>query len=398
MACRTVAVFLAVAFAVAASAEPAPPPEALVGEMRFLEDHPASRSHVVIDLAPVGQAPFPLMLDTGAASSVVTPRLARSLGVSVRRTKSSPYRKRTRLGRDLLFWVDTSSSDTGSPVGWEYGLLGGDFLDDYVVEIDYPGRKVRFYDPDRYSVPESVEAPDERVVPFERSGVRILVEFDIEGRRARAMLDTGASGTGLLSGRLVEKAGVDVDSLPEAHEVYTTRGPLETRLLETERFALGGFGFGRIGFLVSPSGWYNIAGPTDSAIGHDVLGQFVVRIDYPNRRLWLKRGERLESTWHGVPWERARVDEFDLPIPEAEREAARAEAERSDREWVEEWKERQASRLFVEERGGWQVVEGHRRRRGPKPGEVWVTYEEMMRIRREREAGREPEAEQGSEP
>ena len=45
-------------------------------------------------------------------------------------------------------------------------------------------------------------------------------------------------------------------------------------------------------------------------------------------------------------------------------------------------------RLFVFENGGWVVVDGWRRRMGPKQGEVWVTYDEMQEMKR---TGREPE-------
>jgi hypothetical protein len=52
------------------------------------------------------------------------------------------------------------------------------------------------------------------------------------------------------------------------------------------------------------------------------------------------------------------------------------------------WQERMNERLFVFEKGGWVVIEGWRRRMGPKEGEVWVTYEEMGEMKR---TGRVPE-------
>jgi hypothetical protein len=45
-------------------------------------------------------------------------------------------------------------------------------------------------------------------------------------------------------------------------------------------------------------------------------------------------------------------------------------------------------RLFVFENGGWVVVDGWRRRMGPKQGEAWVTYDEMQEMKR---TGRVPE-------
>ena len=40
---------------------------------------------------------------------------------------------------------------------------------------------------------------------------------------------------------------------------------------------------------VAPQGFYNQGFPGDSLIGYDLLAQFLVRIDYPRRRLWLRR-------------------------------------------------------------------------------------------------------------
>ena len=116
-----------------ASGDPEEPPsEAVVGELPFLDG--ASESAVFIDLAPDGSArALSLQLDTGATATVLTPQFARSLGVNVRSLKSSPYRRRTRLGRDLLFQVQTGGSDQSARLApFDYGLLGGDFLDDFV--------------------------------------------------------------------------------------------------------------------------------------------------------------------------------------------------------------------------------------------------------------------------
>ena len=101
--------------AVPGVASPEPAAEAIIVELPFEPWHEPNR--VVLNLAPGGQKPFRLMLDTGAEASVITPRMARSLGVSVRRLKSSPYRKATSLGRDLQFHVNTRRGDTASNVG-----------------------------------------------------------------------------------------------------------------------------------------------------------------------------------------------------------------------------------------------------------------------------------------
>ena len=102
----------AVEDAVPTAGAPEPRPEAVVGVMPFEPTPEPNR--ILVNLAPEGNRPFVMIFDTGASDSVMTPLAARALGVSVRRSKSSPYRRGTRLGRDLQFWVDTSTSDTGS--------------------------------------------------------------------------------------------------------------------------------------------------------------------------------------------------------------------------------------------------------------------------------------------
>jgi predicted aspartyl protease len=263
-------------------------------------------NRVYVDLAPEGNRPFVWLLDTGAQASVMTPLAARAAHVSVRRVKNSPYVRKTRLGRNVRFWVDTSTSDTGSPTGWEYGLLGGEFLAEYVVEIDFPRRVVRFIDPEKYEVPKEVDAPGEQVLPMRVIVNRPFIEFEINGETSRSLLDTGTPMDLIISGRAARNAGIDWEQLPRAGRVQTTRGPMEVRLYEASDFRFGGFEFGRMPVLVAPRGWYNIGGNTDSALGFDVLRQFVVRLDYRRGRLWLKRSGDPTVTYLGVDYERTR--------------------------------------------------------------------------------------------
>ncbi len=278
---------------------PGPPPEAVVGELPFVPGFP---TRIMVDLAPEGQRPFVMMLDTGASTSVMTPPMARSLGVSVRAAKDSPYRKATRLGRDLQFYVDVRTSDSGSKTGFEYGLLGGEFLDDYVLELDYPGERVRFLDPGRYRVPESTAAADEAVLPFKRSGTRIVVDIAVDGKEGRVLLDTGAPDSAILSGKLARRLGIDLTTLEDFGEVGTVLGPMRVLLLETGSFRFGGFELGAHPVLVAPRGWYNQGTSSDSVIGYDVLRQFVLRIDYKRKRIWLKRTGDPRVTFQGTDW------------------------------------------------------------------------------------------------
>lgn len=270
------------------------PDDAVVATLAFGQAPEPNR--ILLDLAPEGARAFPLWLDTGASFSVLTPLAARAIGVSVRRLKQDPYRRATRLGRDLQFFVDARSSDTGARTSWEYGLLGGNFLQEYVVEIDFTMRTVRFLDPARYQVPAEGEGAGEAVVPITLTSSRPVVEVELDGRPLRLLVDTGAHVGLILSGAAARAVGIDDRTLPEVGTFRTTLGPMQVRFTEVGALALGGLAVGPVPTFVSPRGWYNIAGETDSVLGYDVLSRFLVRIDYPRKRLWLRR----ES--HEVPF------------------------------------------------------------------------------------------------
>jgi len=212
-----------------------------------------------------------LQLDAGAGISVLTPRAARAAGVSVRRDKQDPYRRATSLGRDLQFWVDDLGGDTASSSSFEYGLLGGDFLDAYVVEIDFGGRSVRFLDPKRYEVPESLQAQDEAVPPLRVDAHRPFVEIRVEGRPIPLLIDTGAPIPVSIAGAAAKQIDVDFERLPEigSVEVELPAGIAGTRVTEVGTIEIGGFRFSPAPVVFAPHGLYNAGGKTDSLIGYE---------------------------------------------------------------------------------------------------------------------------------
>jgi predicted aspartyl protease len=274
------------------------PAEAVVASLPFERVEPTN--YIVVDLAPEGRR-FPLILDTGASFSVLTPGFARELRVPIRRLKDAPYRRKTRLGRDLEFLIDTRSSDTGARMGFEYGLLGANFLQHYVVELDFTKRTVRFLDPERFAVPEQPSGSEEAVVPIELPAGRPLLEVELDGRPLSLVLDSGAQMPLLLSGAAARSLGVDPDALPVLGHGASARGPVEMRFHEVRSLTIGGLAVGPVAATVAPRGMYNQGSATDSLLGYDVLSCFLVRIDYPRKRLWLRR-ESSEVPYLGLAY------------------------------------------------------------------------------------------------
>ncbi len=277
--------------------------QAVLSELPFLPGD--ERNRILIDLAPQGYRPFQMMVDTGATDSVLTPVYARKLGVNIRPTQDRPYRQATRLGRDLQFWVDVRSSDTGSKTGFEYGLLGGTFLREYVVELDFLRRRVRFLDPERYQVPAKLENENEAAIPIRVVGNRPYLEISVGQNNLLVLLDTGMPVPAVLSGAAMEKVGLHTTSLAGLR-IGSVVGPVEVEFSEAESLRLGPFELTHVPLLAAPKGWYNIAGSTDSVVGYDILAQFIVRIDYPHQRLWLQRRTGAEITYGGESYAQQR--------------------------------------------------------------------------------------------
>ena len=361
-----------------------PPPGALIAEIPFEEDSQVTR--IAINLAPEGNRPFVMELDTGASDSMMTAEMAKKMGINIRALKSTPYRRRTRLGRDLLFRIDSGSSDRASKSGWSVGLLGARFLAHYLVELDYPGRMVRFYNPKKYKLPKKVTAPNERIVKLKRGGTRLGVEVEVDGKSILTLLDTGAPSPLLLSGKAARKVGIEIDSLEAIGDIGTLYGTTEARLYETEDFELAGFEFPLTPIVVAPKGLFNAGGSTDSVLGYDILRHFVIRLDYKKARMWLRRAPETPMTFLGRDYAVARTGI--MPLTESEKAELREDAAQRDREAAERFEQKNATRKFAQTSGGgWVRVEGERLKAGPAPGETWYGFEEMQRIKAERKAG-----------
>ena len=275
----------------------APAPDGVLAELPFLDGGAAQgelfERHIRIDLsARPDRRPFPMLLDTGAQKTTMTPRYARALRVSVRRSKQDYYRRRTVLGRDLQFRIDARSSDTASRSGLEVGLIGGDFLEAYVVEVDYRTGRVRFLDPEVHAVREETAAPGELVLPMGFTDGRPTVEIEIGSGSLDFVMDTGSPGSLIISEEKAAELGIAIP--PDA------RRQLERKLIGRDvraSFVVPSVSLGErvernvvLGVALREGSTYrvtHIAGKGEALLGNRFLSRFRVRFDYPNGRVGL---------------------------------------------------------------------------------------------------------------
>jgi predicted aspartyl protease len=264
------------------------PPDAVLADLPFLPAGDGGENEIRIDLAAPGARPLPLLLDTGTPESFATPRAAQDLGISVRRAKQTPYRRATRVGRDVEILVDTRRGDTAAKAGGEWAVLGARFLANFVVEIDFPGRRVRFLDPKRYAVPEQVDAKNEAVLPIRIAGLLPVVEVEVNRVRVPAAIATGAPGTLLLPGGWASGAALRPDPAATA-TLPPMPGAGRLEAVTADRFQIGPFAESEVPMLVAEFGAHGAGARSEAMLGVDLLKPYVLRIDYPRKRLWISQ-------------------------------------------------------------------------------------------------------------
>ncbi len=251
--------------------------------------------HIFVDLGKPGSLPLVVQLDTGANTTFMTPVYARALGVATRSAKSDQNRRDTVTGDPLLFWVTSQAVTGGSgEMGWSYALLGGEYLENYVVEIDFAHRRVRLLDPRSHRV--GADSPDrgtERVVAMPVNERRPYVTVELGTGSVLALLDTGSMGGISLSDEVAARVGITVDPNAPRQEWRSVLGTSISASQKLPSAKLGPLMLENVALdigLREESGVRVeriMAGEDEALLGQAVLRDFVVRLDYPRRKLGL---------------------------------------------------------------------------------------------------------------
>ena len=137
-------------------------------------------------------------------------------------------------------------------------------------------------------------AENEAVVDLTVVSNRPGVNVKLNGRALKLLLDTGAPQALMLSGPHARQAEIDFEQGP-ACSVLGTVGSTRCHVSEVARVELGTLVLERQQALVAPNGFYNLGFAGDSLLGYALLEHFLVRIDYPRERLWLRRAARASA-------------------------------------------------------------------------------------------------------
>jgi predicted aspartyl protease len=240
-------------------------------------------THILISVN-VNGSPMELALDTGASYSLIAAttaeelRLQRVNGHYVGCTVQEYAQVRVKIGKIIIenqrlcpkLQHGMDSNVAGSPVRVP-GLLGYDFLRNFVVELDYDHSVVVLHNPATFE-----HRPDEGYVgemPFRlvngRPHIDLTIVFPDESKhKIDALVDTGSWLPVMLTDTILKVVNKRLPNHWEFGREWT---------------------LGRLGFQDYESNKSNLAGPIDfdAVLGNRALALYRMIFDYPHNRLIL---------------------------------------------------------------------------------------------------------------
>ena len=261
---------------------------------------------ILIQTRVNGLGPFWMMLDTGADPSIVELGTAKSAGLKIAANGQQGSAGGTdanlayetslpqvQLGDLTATNVDAMAMDLsklstalGRPIG---GVLGYSLLKARIVQIDYPGRKVRFYS----SAPSCAGAarsplPKCTALLFQYKDDILVTGVKVNGKRVTANLDTGSNGTFQLTPAAVDKLGLSEEvARAEASGSIGFNGALKNRQGTVHRVTVGTILEHDPKVVFYGKGMGMDSEPWDIRIGSEFLKDFVVTLDYPHGKITL---------------------------------------------------------------------------------------------------------------
>lgn len=248
----------------------------------------------------IGSAPPEMFLiDTGAAFSLIDRDYAKKLKLDLRQTSriwgiGGMVEAPIYLARDVAIGSGVRQGDVifagieGRGFGPDIrGTLGAGMLTALDSDLDLEAGEWRVY-PDGRSERPGFVAMEKAIVTGREIAPRLYVDAQVNGRKLRFLVDTGAPGALSLGFEAGKGLGLWNDDRPHAPQM--TRGIGGPggigRLVRGERITLAGIAFDRPILLLRRDPELREA---DGIIGLDLLRNFNLSTEVKAKRLWLQR-------------------------------------------------------------------------------------------------------------
>ena len=261
-------------------------------------------NHVVADVRINGQGPFPFLIDTGG-HDIVTPATVEKLALGSQ-GKSPSFGAGNKAGsngythvatldaggallRDqTVLTLDFSPRDVeGIELG---GMLGVEFIERFVVRIDYGAKTMTFIDPAGFT--DAERDASGTAVPFVFYSHMPQVSGKFDGRMVRLDIDTGSRAEVTMTSPFVIRAALR-DAYPRGvllTDGWGVGGASHSYVVRIRSLSLGSVASPDIiaGFSSATVGAFADGG-SEGNVGSGLLKRFAVTFDYSRQTLYLNR-------------------------------------------------------------------------------------------------------------
>lgn len=267
-------------------------------------------TYVVIKLRINNSSPLDLILDSGIRNTIITELMPgdritlhfsdvkelMGLGTgSTFEAYTSNYNslkaKKYKIDKKTVFVLKEDifnlSKHTGSKIN---GLVGLDFFQDYVIEINYSKKRLRVYDYKTFIAPKGYEKFPILVKDRKMFMNMTIQESDSTKKNVKMLIDTGAE-LGAWFQTYKENSVTKPDNGIEASIGQGFNGEITGELNRLKKVCFGSFCIhdaivafpdsGSIAAIVENS-------ERDGTIGCQLLSRFDTYIDYPNGHIYMK--------------------------------------------------------------------------------------------------------------
>ena len=282
----------------------APYSEAQVIDVPFAFIH----DEIVLQVKINGQGPFSMLLDTGTDPSAVDLGAAKDIGLplsdrghaasgggtEVNRIYGTKL-ARVEIGALVASNVAAGAIDLsrltdhiGIPI---LGVLGHSLLDGRIVQIDYPGRVVRFYSQSPIGRDGSPASSSKYVrMPFRYQDNVLIDDVYVNGRRMTANFDTGSNGAFKFTPQAAADLGLE-EELRNApvRTSHGYNGEVKNSEVQIQSIAIGSIRLSSPTVLFTGKGAGYDKRKWSINIGNAFLKDYIVTIDYPKKTILLEQ-------------------------------------------------------------------------------------------------------------
>ncbi len=262
-----------------------------------------SSNHIYVKVSLGSGPPAQMILDTGGGTSAFDPEMIQAagieLGTPVRAMGAGAGTRDAWLLSHVTYSLPgvTLKDQSVTAISFRHleavsghrldGVLGADFLRQFVVEIDYAGRRLNLHDPKSWSY-RGTGHP----LALEFKGPIPSVEAVLNDTiAARFHVDTGARMAVKASRSFVERAGLEAlaGRMIEGPPGMGIGGATPSTVGRFDKLTLAGFEFPRpLVHLGQDTGGVFAHSHVDGVIGGEVWRRFRVILDYPNKVMYLE--------------------------------------------------------------------------------------------------------------